>query len=348
MTTTGMTTTAGQSTAELEDPLTVSTARPSSAPSLAGLKSAGVRVGLGVALPFLLIMGGFTTLRVLHQPMLVWSFIGLGFVALVVAIIRRSQYVAWLLYLLGITVFGLLWERADNLGLPVRFEYAVLADRILGVGEIPTLRLQELLYSAGDASPLDWTLIAVYLTFFALPHLTLLVLWQSDRRLARSFVAALLSTLFLGLIVIVLVPTAPPWLAGQEGLTEPVIRVVRVIVDGVNPSVYAQGEQLSGSNPVAAMPSLHMAVTVVLGIAFVRGHRALRPLAIGYAVAMGFALVYLGEHYLVDVLAGVLTALLGWRVADRILGRSRYGEHFADQDAPTPLRAPPASLKDAA
>ena len=341
MATTGMTTT------ELSAPVTASTMR-SPAPSLDGLRRAGVQMGLRVALPFLLIMGTFTTLRLLHQPLLAWSLLGLGFVVLAVAIIRRSQYVTWLLYLQGLNVFGLLWERADNTGLPIRFEYAVMADRILGLGEIPTVRLQQLLYSVGNAGPLDWTLIAVYLTFFAGPHLTLLVLWQSDRKLARSFVTALLSTLFLGLIVIALVPTAPPWLAGQEGLTDPVTRVVRVIVDGVSPSVYEQGEQLSGLNPVAAMPSLHMAVTVVLGITLVRGHRALRPLAIGYAVVMGFALVYLGEHYLIDVLAGVLTAFLGWRVADRILGHYRHGDDFADQDAPTPLRAPPASLKDAA
>ena len=31
---------------------------------------------------------------------------------------------------------------------------------------------------------------------------------------------------------------------------------------------------------------------------------------------MGFALVYLGEHYLSDVVVGALFALIGWRVAD--------------------------------
>ena len=34
---------------------------------------------------------------------------------------------------------------------------------------------------------------------------------------------------------------------------------------------------------------------------------------------MGLALVYLGEHYVVDLLAGVLLALAAWKVAHRLV-----------------------------
>ena len=55
------------------------------------------------------------------------------------------------------------------------------------------------------------------------------------------------------------------------------------------------------------MPSLHMAITVIAGVA-----GAL------YCAAMGLSLVYLGEHYVVDLLAGVLVAAVAWKLANRV------------------------------
>jgi hypothetical protein len=59
-----------------------------------------------------------------------------------------------------------------------------------------------------------------------------------------------------------------------------------------------------GGNPLAAMPSLHFA-TSLMSARLLREAGAV-PGAIGwtYAVLLGFALVYLGEHYVVDLMAG--------------------------------------------
>ena len=56
---------------------------------------------------------------------------------------------------------------------------------------------------------------------------------------------------------------------------------------------------------------MHMAVTTIVVLALWR-RPLLRLLALAYLAAMTFALVYTGEHYVVDELAGVLTALLAW------------------------------------
>ena len=50
---------------------------------------------------------------------------------------------------------------------------------------------------------------------------------------------------------------------------------------------------------------------------------------------MGFALVYGGEHYVVDLLAGVLTGALAWWGAGRLLRRTRAA---AAGRTPTPMR----------
>ena len=61
---------------------------------------------------------------------------------------------------------------------------------------------------------------------------------------------------------------------------------------------------LSG-NPWAAMPSLHFATSLMAAILLTEaGGRTEAVLGWGYAGALGFALVYLGEHYVTDLLAG--------------------------------------------
>jgi membrane-associated phospholipid phosphatase len=76
-------------------------------------------------------------------------------------------------------------------------------------------------------------------------------------------------------------------------------------------------------NPFAAMPSLHfgtsvMAARVLSGVGPRQG-------AVGwtYALTLGFGLVYLGEHYLIDLIAGLALAEGIWRLAPRFEAPAR-------------------------
>ena len=71
-------------------------------------------------------------------------------------------------------------------------------------------------------------------------------------------------------------------------------------------------------NPFAAMPSLHFGTSVMAARILSQvgpGHAAL---AWGYALTLGFGLVYLGEHYVIDLLAGFALAEGIWRAAPRV------------------------------
>jgi membrane-associated phospholipid phosphatase len=81
-----------------------------------------------------------------------------------------------------------------------------------------------------------------------------------------------------------------------------------------------------GQNDVAAMPSLHMAITVVIALFAWHCNRRLGALGLLYAAGMGFTLVYLGEHYVADVLAGVAFAAGSWFVALRLWHRRAQGQ----------------------
>jgi membrane-associated phospholipid phosphatase len=64
-----------------------------------------------------------------------------------------------------------------------------------------------------------------------------------------------------------------------------------------------------GGNPWAAMPSLHFATALVSALSLAEAGRAPGAAGWAYALTLGFALVYLGEHYVTDLAAGA--ALVG-------------------------------------
>ena len=81
------------------------------------------------------------------------------------------------------------------------------------------------------------------------------------------------------------------------------------------------------ANEVAAMPSLHAALPLLTALALMRLYGSRAAPCLLYALTMGFNLVYLGEHYVVDALAGFATALLAfalvWVLPDLVLLRVR-------------------------
>ena len=90
-------------------------------------------------------------------------------------------------------------------------------------------------------------------------------------------------------------------------------------------------------NPVAAMPSLHAGITFLIAIYGIQRLRTpWRWLLALYPLLMSTALVYYAEHYVVDVLAGALLAvvvLVGCQLWEN--GRDRAPRVSARSTEPT-------------
>jgi membrane-associated phospholipid phosphatase len=103
---------------------------------------------------------------------------------------------------------------------------------------------------------------------------------------------------------------APPWMASRDGFIGEVHRITSrgwagTGLDRANIVLQGMGNQ------VAAMPSLHAGIAFLVAIYGVQRLRhPLRWLLLAYPAAMSLALVYFAEHYVVDVLAGGLLALV--------------------------------------
>jgi membrane-associated phospholipid phosphatase len=214
----------------------------------------------------------------------------------------------------------------------VHIDYPIDVDRVLGLGELPSVRLQRSLAGSG-ATAADWTvldraLVWAHWSWFLVPHGSVAyILIRHRERFPRA--ALMTYAVFdLGATVYWLAPTAPPWyaaeLAAERDGQAPAVRRMMVEYgelfwrDGWG-SLYS----VFGGNPLAAMPSLHFATSVMAALLLAEVGPVAGALGWAYAATLGFALVYLGEHYAVDLLAGAaLTA------AVRRLG-PRAGPAFA-------------------
>ena len=195
----------------------------------------------------------------------------------------------------------------------VRIRYPVVADRFLGAGTTPTLRLQRLLGRPGRFRAWEKALVWSHWLWFLFPHSTVAyLLLRHPERFPRG-AAQIYATFDLGLIGYWGLPTAPPWYAANEGLLD----------DGLTPELRRMmveyGEEFWGSgwgplygflggNPLAAMPSLHFATSVMAAHLLAETGPVAGTVGWAYAGTLGVALVYLGEHYVIDLAAGLALA----------------------------------------
>jgi membrane-associated phospholipid phosphatase len=196
----------------------------------------------------------------------------------------------------------------DRLLSRLRVDYPIRGDRRLGLGTLPTVRLQRALGRPGEVRRHDLALAWIHWSWFIVPHGTsLYILLRHHEHFTRS--ACLMAAVFdLGLVVYWTVPTAPPWWAGNNGNMEPVRRIMVEAGEHFWGRTWRPLYDFLGGNPFAAMPSLHFATSVMAARVLSDVGRVPGILGWSYAISLGFALVYLGEHYVVDLAAGLALA----------------------------------------
>lgn len=218
---------------------------------------------------------------------------------------------------LPFTAVLLLYDRtrgiADGLGIPLHEKDILDAEKWLFGGVEPTVWLQQHLYDPAHVYWYDAACTLVYTTHFLATPILAAILWLRDRRLWMRYISRVVVLSVAGLITYVVFPEAPPWLAARDALSPAVDRLsargwIWLHANHVNDLLaHAQND---GSNPVAAMPSLHIAFAVLVAIFGAGRIRSRwRYLAYLYPAAMGYTLVYCGEHYVLDLVAGVAYAV---------------------------------------
>jgi membrane-associated phospholipid phosphatase len=196
-----------------------------------------------------------------------------------------------------------------RLALRVRVDYPIAVDRTLGLGVPPTLRLQRRFARPGRVGRFERVLVWCHWMWFFVPHASVLYVFLRRRRGFPRAAARMYGVFDLGALFYWGVPTAPPWWAAAHGRFEDwaPVHVRRMMIE--------YGEQfwggrwdalydVLGGNPLAAMPSLHFATSLMGAHLLSEVDPYAGAAGWSYVALLGLALVYLGEHYAIDLIAG--------------------------------------------
>jgi len=193
----------------------------------------------------------------------------------------------------------------------LRIDYPIRIDGVLGGGLPPSQRLQRRLREQGRLSMLDRAVTVVYSSWF-LPHIVLgYVLLRHPKFLPRA-AGRLAASYHLTTPFYWMLPTAPPWWASEHAgrMDGEVQRVAkRVVCELLNRPMPSEDDDIPG-NPWGSMPSDHISSAAITAMGLMEVDHALGALGWLYVGGAAFAVVYLGEHYLIDVLAGLAVAEL--------------------------------------
>ena len=236
----------------------------------------------------------------------------------------------WSLPLAVLTIYLYSRGLADDPGfVSVHVTAPIRADRWLFHGTLPTELLQANLCGTPcerSSTPhwYDYVLTTVYYSHFVVALTIASVLWLRDRTAWVRFMRRYLSLNILALVVYITYPMAPPWLAAQDGFVSG--HITRLTGRGwydLKDGNFHQKLSAVG-NPVAAMPSLHAGIALLVALyGAARLHRRWRWLLLLYPLTMSFMLVYYGEHYVIDIVAGWAAAgLVLWACAAWERGRA--------------------------
>lgn len=285
------------------------------------------------------------------------SFLGWGlfvtFAIMIVPIGRaRSFLMAFVPYAAVWFIFTALRSFSDEtiLARTLNTQVAQLERWLFG-GQYPSILLQDRLFERTHLHWYDYACTAVHWSYFLVPHAVAIRVWYKNAALFRHYLSAMTLLLSVGLCIYFLLPANPPWLAPESVNSPsdpPVFRVMETVGKQLGGGLYNASYKVIGeSNPIAAMPSIHMAITFLIVFPAFRAGRRWGIAALLYSAAMGYSLIYLGEHFFVDVVAGCMVTAYGWFAAGAWLKRvapalARNPKTLPPTKAPVPPTAAPA------
>src|SRR5918995_2384908 len=238
--------------------------------------------------------------------------------ARVSAFLARRDGVAQLAVVLG--AFGA-YEAARLAMEPNWAQAFANANRIVHAEEVLGLAWEQSLQRAFLALP---DLVAALNLFYFVGHflftgIFFVWLYRRSRDGFRSFRNGFLAATAIAVVIHWLYPTAPPRLAGV-GLEDTLLLLSGIDIGSPTSSAY--------SNPVAAVPSLHAAYALGVGVGVIRYARStwLRAAGFVYPPLVMLTIVVTGNHFVLDAVAGIAVLGAGFFVARWWRGRRGRSE----------------------
>lgn len=178
-------------------------------------------------------------------------------------------------------------------------------------GFIPTVQLQALLYNPNRLMWYDYVAVILYICHFVAPMIVGYYFWLKDRKFFKKYTFGILGVSYAAFVTYIIFPAMPPWMASGLGYIPPIKEVTGVVMSHffqsniTLPSILS----LAGGDAVAAMPSLHAAFPTIIFLYLYKWSKKAGIIFLPYMLGVWFAVIYLGEHYFIDVVMGALYSI---------------------------------------
>ena len=232
---------------------------------------------------------------------------------------RRQVAVCALNMWAYLAAYELPHDDPERLEARVRVDYPIAADRVLGLGVPPTVRLQHTFSRPGQINRFERLLVWCHWIWFMVPHASVAYVFLRRPERFPAAAARMYATFDVGAVFYWAIPTAPPWYAARQGRLggggepgrggePPVRRMMIEYGEEFWGGRWSDLYDVLGGNPLAAMPSLHFATSLMGAHLLTEAGPVAGAVGFTYTALLGLALVYLGEHYAADLLGGAVLA----------------------------------------
>lgn len=212
----------------------------------------------------------------------------------------------WTPFIALLLAYEMIRGFADTAGFQVHVAELVNTERSI-FGFIPGVELQKRFFNPEHIAIWDIGAVIIDFLHFPLPLVIAFYLWLKDRQKYWKFVAALLFLSFSGFVTYLLYPAAPPWYADQRAHLIHIHKIVDFVVAQIGWGWdFSRIYNNLNPNQVAAMPSLHSAFPWLGFLALRNFNKKVAYFFLPYPFLVWISVVYLGEHYVIDVLAGIV------------------------------------------
>lgn len=214
-----------------------------------------------------------------------------------------------------------IWRVPRSASPEVHLEGLIAFDKALLHGHMAGNLLQEWVYTPGHVHWYDYFAQVVYSIHFILPCMFAFVLWSTKKERFWQFTLTFCFMTYLAFLFFLYYPAAPPWLANTwgviHGLQYPqnqVLALIHIKEFGTLDTYSIWGN--ASPNAVAAFPSLHASFPWLVTLFAIKYYRRLGLVFMLYNVSLWFSVIYLANHWLIDVLAGMAWATISFVVVD--------------------------------
>jgi membrane-associated phospholipid phosphatase len=195
-----------------------------------------------------------------------------------------------------------------SLSRTVHVEEFIIAEQ-QAFGSIPTLVLQQ----SYRIPFLDYLGASFYSLHFIAPTVFAFLLWKHYPDHYWKYTLALGISTYCALITFLLYPVAPPWYGVNA------TRILLQVDQNLGMPLYRTIFDYIESNPFAAFPSLHATYPWLISLYALKIKKAKALPILLFPIGVWFSAVYLGEHYVIDLIGGVIYATSAFFLVEKLI-----------------------------